>query len=386
MPFCWNFCKSHFLALPGWDLEVAPTMPESARKPRFGRRKKSFKNSSKFRCRNAFLDEGSKHHIRTMIAEGKSVSHCARVIRCDRKTVRNVQKSSFSRGTASQNFRPKHKFPKRDLTSRKKAVVKLALENDGDTRKYTSARSIADQLPFSCSPTTVRRYLREENIVSRVRPKRPRFKPSDIETRRNFSIQQLAAIQADPRRSYLFSDEKIFDTNERGMRRTWIERGTSAKPRFHQNWAPRVMVWGVVGFNFRYLHIFKDSERVTSENYVSKILPVIAKRVQLLKHHEVFIQDGARCHVSKHSMKFIEDNKIDAPSWPPRSPDLNVIENLWSLLERSIRTDRGDNTNSLRRAVRRAWNEIPTSTINDLVLGFSSRLVRCLENLGDFTQ
>jgi len=43
----------------------------------------------------------------------------------------------------------------------------------------------------------------------------------------------------------------------------------------------------------------------------------------------IFMQDGAPCHTSKSTMKFLDQHKICLLyDWPPQSPDLNVIENI----------------------------------------------------------
>lgn len=52
----------------------------------------------------------------------------------------------------------------------------------------------------------------------------------------------------------------------------------------------------------------------------------------------VFQQDNAPCHKSKSVMKYITNKKItllDHP-YPPQSPDLNPIENLWNHVKRQI--------------------------------------------------
>ena len=44
-------------------------------------------------------------------------------------------------------------------------------------------------------------------------------------------------------------------------------------------------------------------------------------------------QDNASSHCSSYTKKFMIDNKIDLlPNYPPCSPDLDIIENMWSIL------------------------------------------------------
>ena len=80
------------------------------------------------------------------------------------------------------------------------------------------------------------------------------------------------------------------------------------------------------------------------------------------------MQDNAPSHVSKRSLGWLEDWGFSGDQlmqWPANSPDLNPIENLWSILKMKIyETGRQYcSKDDLWKAIEAATNGISTSTI-----------------------
>ncbi|CAK9826030.1 Transposable element Tcb1 transposase [Anthophora retusa] len=57
---------------------------------------------------------------------------------------------------------------------------------------------------------------------------------------------------------------------------------------------------------------------------------------------------------------------LKVTNWPPRSPDLNIIEYVWDYLDRAKRKSQPKNADELFEMLQIEWREITMEIINDL--------------------
>ena len=71
-----------------------------------------------------------------------------------------------------------------------------------------------------------------------------------------------------------------------------------------------------------------------------------------------FQQDGAPAHNAKKSKYYIKSkiNLID--EWPPNSPDLFVIENLWAILKKRIIKRKPNTIEEIKEILVEEWDNL----------------------------
>ncbi len=66
----------------------------------------------------------------------------------------------------------------------------------------------------------------------------------------------------------------------------------------------------------------------------------------------IFQQDLAPAHTAKGTKSWFNDHGVTVLDWPVNSPDLNPIENLWSIVKRKMRDTRPNNADDLKATVK----------------------------------
>ncbi|GFX48705.1 transposable element Tcb1 transposase [Trichonephila clavipes] len=99
----------------------------------------------------------------------------------------------------------------------------------------------------------------------------------------------------------------------------------------HTGPAPRIMVWGGIGYNFR-TPLVRIAGTLNSQRYISEVLePVVLPYLQGLVT-AIFQQDNARPHVAHIVQRFFVNHQNELLAWPAYFPDISPIENMWSMI------------------------------------------------------
>ncbi len=149
-----------------------------------------------------------------------------------------------------------------------------------------------------------------------------------------------------------------------------------------------VMVWEI--FSWHTLGSLVLSEhRLNATAYLSIVADHVHPFMTTVSDG-YFQQDNAPCHKAQIiSDWFLEhDNEFTLLKWPPQSPDLNLIEHLWDVVEREIHIMDVQPTNllQLRDAIMSIWTKISEKCFQHLVESMPLRIKAVLKAKAGQTQ
>ncbi|KAK7605096.1 hypothetical protein V9T40_006954 [Parthenolecanium corni] len=149
----------------------------------------------------------------------------------------------------------------------------------------------------------------------------------------------------------------------------------------------KVLVWGCMAAKgVRNLEFIKGN--MTAQMYID-ILRANLKSSACklgLQNSFSFQQDNDPKHTAHISRKFLRINAPCQLVTPPQSPDMNPIENLWSLLEVAICKCKISNKENLKRVLRTAWSKICPRVTAALVDSMPRRLQAIIDAKGMHTK
>ena len=132
-----------------------------------------------------------------------------------------------------------------------------------------------------------------------------------------------------------------------------------------------------------------DEGTIDHVRYIREVLLVTLKYGNdILGTYWTFQQDGAMPHVYHPTQQWCKDNFpsfIDKDHWPPKSPDLNLLDYpIWDEHAYAVNWDKITLKNTLIIEVKRAVGKIRQQVVFESCASWTNRLYHISQNDGDY--
>ena len=100
----------------------------------------------------------------------------------------------------------------------------------------------------------------------------------------------------------------------------------------------------------------------------------------------IFMQDNATSYKSKTVLSYLEEEGIAVMKWPPQSPDMNPIENVWKIIGEKVQNRNPQNIDDLWGFLKEKWESITTTLCDKLIGSCGQRCNEVIQWKGKFTK
>lgn len=186
-----------------------------------------------------------------------------------------------------------------------------------------------------------------------------------------------------------WTDEKRFNSDGPDNWKSWMLPNEKLKRNRRQQGGPSLQVWGVL-MPGPLLMVSELPPTSDSAAYMDFIESVALPAIRSTYGDDFKLQqDNAPTHSSVYSRNRFAELGIDLLEWPALSPDLNCIENVWSMLAQRVYDGPQFNSKEdLWNAIDAAVSEINSEcrdALNNILASIHMRLLSVIDKKGDLT-
>ena len=176
----------------------------------------------------------------------------------------------------------------------------------------------------------------------------------------------------------LFHDETSYWMNNDQVKRWYNNENIYDKDIVYKHPA-KINIWGAITYKNKIIDTFTENMDTT------KYLDLLeTKMIKIYEKDYYILGDNDPKHNSIKSKKYLKDKAIKCVDFPPHSPDLNPIENMWAILKMNMRKDSIKNINDLRETALFTGDKISMDHIRNTIDSMKSRLQKVIDAKGSY--
>lgn len=253
---------------------------------------------------------------------------------------------------------------------------------------FTRVRNVAIEVNVSTS--TIRRRLEDAGWHHRHPARKLKLTQRHKDERLEFARQYLDFDF----QNVVFSDEKTFSSSECGRLTLYRTNNTRYEQRnvIEDRSSGRINVgfWGWMSAAGPG-ELVEIGGRLNSRKYVDILNDTLVPTVNVFYPNQPFpfVQDNSSVHTARYTKAWFQANRhnVTLLPFPPKSPDINPIENLWGLMVQAWDETTHRSARNIRQHVYDSWESFRGSNhCENMVRSMRSRLQDIIDNDGGHTR
>jgi len=308
---------------------------------------------------------------RRLHEEGKSYGAIAEILGITRYSARHL--AIYKLRVKKKKTGPKNKINKSINLSMKREIARL-----NDNHEKINSPKLLRNLGLDVSERTVRRQLLKMDYKYGKAS-------NQIILSKKHKQQRMDVIS--PWENTVFSDEKRFFLDGPDNWMTYIKRKSKYVRQKRQCHGGGIMVWlmtlpnGLLSFH----SIIGQFRSIQYIAMLDKYIVPVMKINFPCKFY--FQQDNCSVHMSKLVKEYLKKVNVQTVTWPSKSPDLNIVEDVWKIISDLVYDGpQFDNLKDLQRKISEVIeiiNSTKRQVIIDLYGSVRGRLCKVLKSNGN---
>jgi len=272
-------------------------------------------------------EESQRDLVRKLVNENMNFTEIGTLMGISRHAVRSLH-------VYKRVSHPKKRGRQFILQSKQKLKIKRTVSMLKSAGERVDASKLKLECQLNVSSRTIRRHLggigmKYKNVRRRI------FLTKTHKEKRVQMAKEWITNNHDWSKT-IFSDEKRFSLDGPDNWMTYIGRNEIIERNMRQCKGGGVMVWLMVMPNG--LLSYKIIEgKFDSKDYLALLKTSVVPISKLNYGMDYFFQeDNCSVHKAKIIQNFMNTSKINILKWPAKSPDLNIVEDIWKMLSNDI--------------------------------------------------